>query len=227
MKRAFCCVILSAAVVAACACARGQSNVYWLGIYSAGHSYSGLCSLSVPFPPYQYSLQEHHWSEDANGRTITGFATTRSAVLRRLLEVQCGSNSFNIPLELGGVRKKAPADLGPSGTAGSGDLALLVTRCVANRGGHAKTAKAATAPVTWIHYSRETEDIIVLAGDHFAEVQKFLEQTYGAADSTIQSSASARNVRPITYGPQQIGAMLNLTAGWTETIITVVGKRKA
>jgi len=227
MKRAFCNGILSAAVVAACACARGQSNVYSLAIYSAGNSWADLCSLSVPFPPYQYKLTERSWYEDANGLTIMDLdrRNERAGFLRRLLEVQCGSNSFSIPLGPGGP-KRAKEDVGPAGTAGSGDLAVLVTDCVTNRGGHAMATKTLAVSLAWVFYSRESADVIVVAGDQFAGVQRLLEQTCGAADSTIRSASSVGNGRSITYGPQQIGVMLNLTADSWETIVTVVGKRK-
>lgn len=227
MKRAFCSGILSAAVVAACACARGQSNVYSLAVYSAGNSWANLCSLSIPFPPYHYKLVERSWYEDANGLTIMDPDRRNEKVgaLRGLLEIECGTNSFSIPLELGGL-KRAKTDGTNSGMAGSDDLALLVTGCVTNRGGHAMVAKTAAVPLAWVVYSRETEDVIVVAGDHFAEVQRSLEQSCGAPDTTIHSSAYIGNARSITYGPKQIGVMLNLTADSRQTFISVVGKRK-
>ena len=226
MKGAFCSGILSAAVIAACACAHCQ-NVYSLGIYSAGNTWTDLCSLSVPFPPYQYKLTERRWYEDANGLTIMelGRRNEQAGVLRRLLEVQCGSNSFSIPLDHGG-RKRGQADDIPPGVGGSGDLARLLTNCVTNRGGHTRVSRPATVPSTWVLYSREAEDVIVVAGDHFSEVQTILEQTCGTGDTTIKSSACVGNGRSITYAPKQLGVMLNLTADSSETIVSVVGKRK-
>ncbi len=227
MKRGSCCGILSAAVVAACVCAQGQSNVYSLAIYSAGNSWADLCSLSIPFPPYHYKLTERSWYEDANGLTIMDLnrRNEKAGVLRRLLEVECGSNSFSVALGLGS-QKWAKAESGSPGTAGSGDLALLVTACVTNRGGHATVTKTLAAPLAWVLYSRETEDLVVVAGDHFLKVQEFLEQAYGTPDSKIHSSTPVGNGRSITYGPKQIGVMVNLTADSRETIVSIVGIRK-
>jgi len=228
MKRAFWNIILSGAVVAACACARGQSNVYSLAIYATGNSWAELCSLTVPVPPYHYKLTQRSWYEDANGATIMDLKrrNAENGTLQRLLEVECGSNSFSIWLEPAG-RKSANAHGTISGTAGSGDLALLLTDCVTNRGGRAMaTNLPAAASLAWVLYSRETHDVIVVAGEHFAEVQKLLEQSYGAADGTIHSGSPIGNARSITYGRRQIGVMLNLTADWKETIISVVGKGK-
>jgi hypothetical protein len=66
----------------------------------------------------------------------------------------------------------------------------------------------------------------VVDGDCFTEVQRFLEQTYGAPDSTIHSSALVANARSLTYTPPQIGVVLNLTGNWKETILSIIGLRK-
>lgn len=230
MRRAFWKAILSAAVVAACAWARGQSNVYSLAIYAGGTSYADFCLLDVPFPPYHYQLTQRSWYEDANGLGIMDLShqNETDGTLRRLLDVECGSNSFSIWLEPAGGVKRPNAQRTISGTAGSGDLAVLMSDFVINRGGRPMATNAtAAAPLAWVVYSREAEDVIVVAGDHFMEVQKFLEQSYGASDGTIHSRSTIGNARSITYGPRQIGVMLNLTADSRETIISIVGKRKA
>ena len=229
MRRAFWKAIVSGAVVMACTCARGQSNVYSLAIYAGGTSYADFCSLTVPFPPFHYKLTQHSWYEDANGGTIMDLKrqNAKNGTLQRLLEVECGSNSFSIALEPAGGVKHVNAHGIISGTAGSGGLGLLVTDFVTNRGGRTMVTNApAAVPLALVVYSREAQDVIVVAGDHFIEVQKFLEQSYGASDGTIHSGSPIGNARSITYGPRQIGVMLNLTADLRETIISVVGKRK-
>jgi hypothetical protein len=224
MKRGNAIGILSAAVVAFCAGVQGQSNVYSLSIYSGGHSLADLCVLSFPFSPYEYKVTEQSWYEDTNGMTIMDLEhrNERDGIRRSLLKFQCGSNSFSIPVGL----TRAKEDAKSTGAAGSGDLSQLVIHCVINRGGHLIATNAQAAPLSWVLHSRESEDIIILQGDHFSEVQKILEQTCGAPDSTLVSSAPLGNGRSITYSPKQLGVVLNLTGDWRLTLVSVLGARK-
>ena len=225
MKRAFRKAVQSAAVLALCASVHGQSNVYSLSIYSGGQSSAGLCSLTFPFPPYQYHVTERSWYEAPNDGTIVDFAhmNEKDGILKRLLEFQCGSNFFSIPV--GSTRVKE--DARPAGKMGLGDLSRLVTQCVTNRGGHVMAAAPRHAPLSWVLHSRETEDVIILQGDHFTEVQKILEQTCGAPDTSLQSSAPVGNGRSITYNPKQLGVALNLTGDSRLTVVAVFGGAKA
>jgi hypothetical protein len=226
MKRTFCGGILSAAVVAACTCVQGQSNVYSLAIYATGNSWADICSLSLPFPPYQYKVTVRSWYEDANGATIVdiGHEKTIGDVPRELLEVQYGSNSFSVPLDSGQLKRVT--DLVAPGRAGSGDLAGLLNQCITNRGGHATGVIKLATPMSWVLHSREPQDIIVVDGDHFTEFQKILEQTCGAPDSTIHSSTPVGNGRSLTYTPQLIGVMLNVAGDSRHTIVSVICRRK-
>jgi hypothetical protein len=95
---------------------------------------------------------------------------------------------------------------------GSGDLARLVVQCATARGVRAPTNTLPVIQTTWVRQSQGTLDIILVDGDHFAEVQSLLERAYGAPDTTLRSSAPDCNGRSLTYSPQQIGALLNLTA---------------
>jgi hypothetical protein len=161
MKRNFCRGILCAAVLGFAASLQGQSNVYSLAIYSAGNSYADLCSLSFPFPPYVYKLEEHSWYEDARGLTIMDLnhRNERDGILRRLLEVQCGSNSFSVPF---GPAVPTKGDAAPPGSTGAGNLAAVVVNCLTNRGGHVTAGDATLAPWSWVLHSREAEDIIIV-----------------------------------------------------------------
>jgi hypothetical protein len=107
---------------------------------------------------------------------------------------------------------------------GSGDLARLVTQCATNRGGHVSTNALPVFEARWVRLSRPFQDIVVVDGDHFAEVQKFLEQACGKPDPAISSSNV--NGRSLTYTPDQIGALLNLTGTRTRTIVSIVEKAK-
>jgi hypothetical protein len=65
-------------------------------------------------------------------------------------------------------------------------------------------------------------------GDRFSEVQKFLEQAYGTPDTGLGSSAVAPmgGGRVLTYSPQQVGVVLNLTTTSLQTIVSVMGRKK-
>jgi hypothetical protein len=225
MKRTFWSGILIAALIAVTG-VQGQSNVYSLAIYATGNSWADLCSLTLPFPPYEYRLTMRSWYENANGELIIDIRERGRGVPRRLLEVQCGSNSFSVPLDSGQLKRELTPNLVAPGTAGSGDLAGLLIQCITNRGGHAAGIFKLAAPMNWVLHSRETQAIIVANGDHFTEFQESLKQTFGAPDDTIRSPTPVGNGRSLTYTPQQIGVMLNVAGDWTHTIVSIVGRRK-
>src|SRR5262249_1542945 len=93
-----------------------------------------------------------------------------------------------------------------------------------------------TLPViqaSWTYQWREAQDIYLLDGDHFAEVQKVLEQVYGKPDAALGSQAEVPlgTGRALTYSPQQCGVVLNITAinpGFesAQTFVTVMGRLK-
>ena len=114
-----------------------------------------------------------------------------------------------------------------SGTNGSGDLVALVMQCATIRGGHAPSNTLPPVQASWTHQSRDVEDIILVTGDHFAEVQKALEEAYGAPDPKLGSLgvAPAGVDRALTYSPQQCGVVLNLTDASGQTVVCVIGKK--
>jgi hypothetical protein len=142
--------------------------------------------------------------------------------LKRSLEVQCGSNSFILPLD-SVPPKKVKSGLSLSGVKGS---VPLVMRCATSRGGRVTTNGLPVIQVSWVRHSRGIQDIIVVDGDHFTEAQKFLEQAYGAPDTEIRSPGTIGNGRSLTYTPQQIGAVLNVTADSRQTIVSVMGRQR-
>ena len=78
-----------------------------------------------------------------------------------------------------------------SGTRGSGDLVPLAMQCMASRGGHAFTNALPVVKANWTLQSRDIQDIILVDGDHFAELQKALEQAFGTPDTKLGSSIVA------------------------------------
>jgi hypothetical protein len=218
--------ILSALVLLISLCCEAQ-NVYSLSVYAGGTSSRDLCSFAFPFPPHQYKLTERSWYENANGLTIMdpGNEQARGGVLQRCLEVECGTNSFSIPL--GSVPpKKIRSDRSLPGIKASGDLARSVIQCATSRGAQVTTNTLPVIQVSWVRQSPGFQDIIVVDGDYFTELQKLLEQTYGPPDTTIRSSVPVGNGRSVIYTPQQIGVVLNLTADSKQTIVSVIGRRK-
>jgi len=126
---------------------------------------------------------------------------------------------------LGGCSKQS--GLSVSGTKGTGDVVPLAMQCVASRGGHPSTNTLPVVQANWTQQSREIQDIILVDGDHFAEIQKVLEQAFGAPDTKLGSStvAPVGAGRSLTYSPQQIGVVLNLTADSRQTVVSVMGKK--
>ena len=115
-----------------------------------------------------------------------------------------------------------------SGTPGSGDLVQAFMLCVSNRDGHVTTNTLPVIQATWTHQSRDAEDIFLVSGDHFTEMQKVFEQAYGRPDTSLGSSAVAPMgyARALTYSPKQCGVVLNLTGTSDQTVVLVIGKQK-
>ncbi len=90
-----------AVAVGVAAQAPGQTNVYFVAPYSGGTSYRQLCSFELPFPPYHYKFTQRSRYEDADGLVIidVGHEKERGGVLRRYLDVECGTESFTLPLD--------------------------------------------------------------------------------------------------------------------------------
>lgn len=173
-------------------------------------------------------MTEISWREDENGLTITDIERKPALgdIRRRCLEVEIGSESFFLPLDSGPVKRfKSNGD--PPVVKGSGDFATVVTQYLTNRGGHPITNALPVVQTTWIGGSSTNEAVFVLEGDHFMEIQNFLERACGKPDEAIQSSAGAGgNCRSINYSPAQIGVFLNLTRALDdETIVSIVGKQ--
>jgi len=224
LTRAFFKGIFILSLFGSCVFVRGQSNVYSLAVYAGGTSWSDLCSLALPFPPYQFKLTQRSWREDADGLTIMDIRRQLEGVPRSLLEVHCGSNSFNVALNSLG-QKGDGRGLASKGTKGSGDLGQLMAQCITNRAGHAVTYTGSPTLLSWVLHSCEFGDIIVVEGDRFTQVQKLLQLICGAPDTTIHASVPVGNGRSLTYAPQQIGVMLNLSADSQWTIVSIIGNR--
>jgi hypothetical protein len=227
MKQALC-RVLSAAAVAAWAVAAQAAQVYSVAVYAGGISYLEICSLSFPFPPQHYTLTERSWREDARGFNIMdiGHKTTSGDTLRQYLDVECGSNSFSLPLDSVLAMRASGKGSSPAGMNGSGDLARLVIQCAVSRGGHTPTNTSPVIQASWLRRSQGMLDIILVDGDHFSEVESFLQHSYGAPDTALRSSAPVCNGRSLTYTPQQIGAVLTLTGASGLTVVSVMGRNK-
>ncbi len=115
-----------------------------------------------------------------------------------------------------------------SGTKGSGDLVPLVLQCTTNRGGRLPSITPPRIQAEWTHQSRPMQDIILIPGDHFSEVQAFLRQAYGEPDPKLGSPPvrAVGNGQSVTYSPQQIGVVLNLTGDSKQTIVSLMGMQK-
>jgi len=219
--------ILAPGILAACVTC--HAGVYAQAIYSGGTSYAQVCSTTLPFPPFEYNLTEISWREDNNGLTIIDMEHKAAPgdSTRLYLEGECGLEKFYLQLDSGPPTRFKSSEGLPI-VKGSGDFAPMVLQFVANRGGRATTNAPPTIEASWIRGSRTNEDIFVVAGDHFAEVQNLLEQAYGKPDAAIPSSTPAGgHGRSINYSPPQIGVLLNLTVTWDDkTIVSIIGKQK-
>jgi hypothetical protein len=219
--------ILPAAILAARVTCRAQ--VYSQGIYSGGTAYFDVCSTTLPFAPYQYNLTEISWREDEKGLTILdiGRKAAPDDISRRRLEVVSGSEDFFLPLDSGPVRGFKSGD-DPPIVKGSGNFAPVVTQCLTNRSGRTTTNALPVVQASWICGSRTNEDIFILEGDYFVQIQNLLEQAYGKPGRAIHSSASAGGkCCSINYTPAQVGVFLNLTRALDDrTIVSVIDKQK-
>jgi hypothetical protein len=148
-------------------------------------------------------------------------------ISRRRLEVDSGSNNYFLPMDSYPVKQFKSRDDTPI-VKGSGDFASVVTRCLTNRGGHSTTNALPVFKTNWICGSRTNEDIFILDGDHFVEIQNLLERAYGKPDGAIHSSAPAGgNCCSINYAPAQIGVFLNLTRALNDnTIVSIIRTQK-
>jgi hypothetical protein len=222
--------LLAPGLLAACLACRVSAQVYSQGIYSGGTAYYNICSTTLSFAPYHYNLTEMAWREDEKGLAIMdiGRKPAPSDVSRQCLEVESGSEDFFMPLDSGPVRPYKSRD-DPPIIKGSGDFAPVVTQHSTNRGGRAVTNALPVVQASWIYGSRTNEDIFVLEGDHFVEVQNLLEHAYGKPDGAIHSFAPAGGYCcSINYTPTQIGVFLNLTRALNDmTIISIYGKDMA
>jgi hypothetical protein len=204
-----------------------SAQVYAQGIHAGGVTDFELCSVSLPFPPHKYRLTEMA-CDDTNGMTFTDseHKDTWVHVPQNSLKVECGSDKFIIPLDFVETYKYSSDDGLPM-MKGSGDLARLITLCATNRGGHITTNALPVVSASWIRQSRPNQDVIVVRGDHFAEVQKLLELSCSTPGLGIASSEDP-NGHSITYAPDQIGVVLNLTIVpfEDETIVSIIGNQK-
>jgi hypothetical protein len=203
------------------------AQVYSVAVYAGGTSYRDICSCDYPFSPRRYQVTERCWLEDGNGCTIidVGHKKASGDVLRRFLDVEWGTNRISIPLA--SMPKKAGAKGSPtSGVKGSGNLAQLLVDCATKRGAHAPTNPIPVIQASWTQRSESLLELILLEGDHFAETAKCLQHIYGAPDTALRSSAPECNGRSVTYTPQQIGTVLNLTGDSGLTVVSVMSKNK-
>lgn len=120
----------------------------------------------------------------------------------------------------------SPSGLSITGTQCSGDLGSFLAQCVTNRGGRVTSSGLPFLHANWTHQFRPNEDIILVPGSHFAEVQSFLQQAYGTPDPKAESSpvAPMGGSQSGTYGPKQIGVALNFTGDAKQTIICILGR---
>jgi len=172
-------------------------------------------------------LTERSWREDTNGFTIIDIRRKNvpGEIQRRSLEVQCGPELFVVPLDSVPPKKATSGAVTP-GIKGSGNLVQWMMQCATNRGGHLTTNVLPVIEANWVHHSRENQDLVVVEGDHFTEVQKSLELAYGSPDNEIRSPTPPERSPSLIYTPKQIGVVLSVTADSAQTIVSVIGKRK-
>lgn len=227
MKRRL--IILSAATLASLVSWNsGAQQVYAAGVFASGTTYWSAGSTTLPFPPFEYNMTEISWLETSNGDYICGIPeTSEHFVTRRSLEVTCGSDVFHLPLDSGPLTQFQYTNDVPI-AKGSGDLAPVVIQCVTSRAGLSTTNTLPVIHASWLLQTRTNEDVIILDGDHFTQVQNLLEQSYGKADGSIcTTNFAGGDCRSINYTPSQIGVFFNLTRTWDDTtIVSIVGNNK-
>src|SRR5262249_32799194 len=113
----------------------------------------------------------------------------------------------------------SPGGVSVTGTECSGDLGSFLVQCITNRGGRASPSGLPAVRARWTHQFRSNQDIILVPGDCYSQVQSFLRQAYGDPDSGKVSGQHR------WYGPKQIGVALNLTEdSKKQTIICILGQ---
>ena len=225
-------VLLSALLLVSFFCP-AQSNVYSLGIYSAGKTSSDICRLTMSFAPRKYYLTQLSWREDARGSYIIDIRRKSEPddVSRRFLEVECGEEKFTMPLDFLPASRHGLKDTVVV-VKGTNDVVDLVMQCLTNRGGQVSTNKLSAMPMNWMRHSRDSLDVIIGSQDRFDEWQKLLEQAYGSpnpkhrSDGLVVPDVPIGNGRLVIYTPQQLGVMLVLSSIWKETIISIIGRAK-
>lgn len=199
-----------------------QSNIFSVSVYASGTSWTELCSLALPFPPHNYKLTEESSYEDAYGYTIMDYGHEREqgGVLRRVIRIESGSDLFGVSVDA--VPSKSVSDPGLPGVRETNDLVQLVVSCVAKRGGHAITNELSAIQAETVCLSRPNQDVFVVRGDRFSELQRLFEQLFGAADPTIHSSSPVGNGRSLVYTPTQTGVFLIITGNPNLTILSIM-----
>jgi hypothetical protein len=202
-----------------------RAQVYSVAIYSAGTSYETLYSMALPFAPHTFKLQLRTWREDASGFVImdVNHKAAPGDVHRRSIKVECGSETFSVPADFNLLSRRETDEVPV--VKSEGDLVGLLTHCALTRGATMRTNGLPPIQATWIHDSRSSQDIIVVEGDRFAEVQKVLEQACGKPQPNMTSLNGNR--RLLIYMPPEIGVLLNLTATWSVTIVSIIEKPKS
>ncbi len=118
----------------------------------------------------------------------------------------------------------SPGGLSVTGTKCSGDLGFFLAQCITNRLGNAAALPA--IQTEWTHQFRPIEDIILVPGNHFSEIQSCLRQAYGDPDPSLGSSPvhAMAGGQSGTYGTKQIGVVLNFSGDAKQTIICILGR---
>lgn len=208
-----------------------RAQVYAHGAYSAGTTWFQLCAVTLRDQPHQFKLTEECWLEDSNGLSYIGIGHKQisSDIPRASLEVQRGTNIFRLALDALSISpdpafpRNVCKDGGLPLTKGVGDLGQMIMQCVTNLGGRTSTNALSDIPAFWVQHSTGIGDFFVVKGDHFTEVQHYLEQVFRQQDATIDSSSTQPNGHSITYTPAKAGVTLNLTSGLDLTVISILG----
>lgn len=110
-------ILTAAALAAGVIHAQTQSNVYSVGIHSAGTTYWQYFSFDSPLPPKHIKFSGRDWYENERGLHIInrGYEKEMGGILHRSLDVECGSESFNVLLEPASTNLQA---IGPHSVLG-------------------------------------------------------------------------------------------------------------
>lgn len=120
----------------------------------------------------------------------------------------------------------SPGGLSMTGTKCSGDLSAFLAQCITNRGGQPISTKVPAIQAQWTYQFRPNEDIVVIQTNCFSEVRSVLRRAYGDPDPKAESSpvAPMGSGQSGTYGPKQVGLVLNFTGDAGQTIICILGR---